>query len=58
MKRCSLRVLDGVFVYCLLAGLSLKGDGMASANKYKVPRMGFVNKMDRAGAVPCVLSSR
>ena len=48
----SLRVLDGgVFVYCSVGGVEPQSETVwRQANKYKVPRMGFVNKMDRAGA--------
>ena len=48
----SLRVLDGgVFVYCSVGGVEPQSETVwRQANKYKVPRMGFVNKMDRSGA--------
>lgn len=48
----SLRVLDGsVAVFCSVGGVEPQTETVwRQANKYKVPRMGFVNKMDRAGA--------
>jgi elongation factor G len=48
----SLRVLDGgVFVYCSVGGVEIQSETIwRQADKYKVPRMGFVNKMDRIGA--------
>jgi elongation factor G len=48
----SLRVLDGgVFVYCAVGGVEPQSETVwRQADKYKVPRMGFVNKMDRSGA--------
>ena len=48
----SLRVLDGaVAVFCSVGGVEPQSETVwRQANKYKVPRMGFVNKMDRAGA--------
>jgi elongation factor G len=48
----SLRVLDGgVFVYCAVGGVEPQSETVwRQADKYKVPRMGFVNKMDRVGA--------
>jgi len=48
----SLRVLDGaVAVFCSVGGVEPQSETVwRQANKYCVPRMGFVNKMDRAGA--------
>jgi elongation factor G len=48
----SLRVLDGaVAVFCSVGGVEPQSETVwRQANKYGVPRMGFVNKMDRAGA--------
>ncbi|NNF62499.1 MAG: elongation factor G [Gammaproteobacteria bacterium] len=48
----SLRVLDGaVAVFCSVGGVEPQSETVwRQANKYKVPRMAFVNKMDRAGA--------
>ncbi|OGT33953.1 MAG: translation elongation factor G [Gammaproteobacteria bacterium RBG_16_51_14] len=48
----SLRVLDGaVAVFCAVGGVEPQSETVwRQANKYKVPRVAFVNKMDRAGA--------
>jgi len=48
----SLRVLDGACaVFCAVGGVEPQSETVwRQANKYKVPRMVFVNKMDRAGA--------
>jgi len=48
----SLRVLDGaVAVFCAVGGVEPQSETVwRQANKYGVPRMAFVNKMDRAGA--------
>ncbi|MBY6203728.1 elongation factor G [Halomonas denitrificans] len=48
----SLRVLDGaVAVFCAVGGVEPQSETVwRQANKYEVPRMAFVNKMDRTGA--------
>ncbi|MFW6202896.1 MAG: elongation factor G, partial [Marinilabilia sp.] len=48
----SLRVLDGaVAVFCAVGGVEPQSETVwRQANKYGVPRLGFVNKMDRSGA--------
>ena len=48
----SMRVLDGaVMVYCAVGGVQPQSETVwRQANKYEVPRLAFVNKMDRQGA--------
>ncbi len=48
----SMRVLDGaVMVYCAVGGVQPQSETVwRQANKYQVPRLAFVNKMDRSGA--------
>jgi elongation factor G len=48
----SMRVLDGVVViFCAVGGVQPQSETVwRQANKYKVPRMAFINKMDRTGA--------
>ena len=47
-----MRVLDGVVaVFCAVGGVQPQSETVwRQANKYKVPRIAFVNKMDRMGA--------
>ena len=48
----SMRVLDGAcMVFCAVSGVQPQSETVwRQASKYKVPRLAFVNKMDRAGA--------
>lgn len=48
----SMRVLDGVvMLYCAVGGVQPQSETVwRQANKYKVPRIAFINKMDRLGA--------
>ncbi|MFX8999870.1 GTP-binding protein, partial [Acinetobacter baumannii] len=48
----SLRVLDGlVAVYCAVGGVQPQSETVwRQANKYGVPRIAYINKMDRLGA--------
>ena len=48
----SLKVLDGALaLFCAVGGVEPQSETVwRQANKYNVPRIGFVNKMDRAGA--------
>src|SRR2546421_2405384 len=48
----SLRVLDGgVCVFCAVGGVEVQSEKVwFQANKYKVPRLAYVNKLDRMGA--------
>lgn len=51
VERC-LRVLDGVVaVFCAVAGVEPQSETVwRQADKYRIPRLAFVNKMDRIGA--------
>ncbi|MDP2106536.1 MAG: elongation factor G, partial [Desulfobulbaceae bacterium] len=51
VERC-LRVLDGaVAVFCAVGGVEPQSETVwRQANKYKIPRIAFINKMDRVGA--------
>lgn len=48
----SMRILDGVvMIYCAVGGVQPQSETVwRQANKYKVPRIAFINKMDRIGA--------
>ncbi|WMY97359.1 MAG: elongation factor G [Arsenophonus sp.] len=48
----SMRILDGVvMVYCAVGGVQPQSETVwRQANKYQVPRIAFINKMDRTGA--------
>src|SRR5687767_3261660 len=48
----SMRVLDGaVAVFCAVGGVQPQSETVwRQANKYKVPRIAYINKMDRTGA--------
>ncbi|HAW50017.1 TPA: elongation factor G [bacterium] len=48
----SLRVLDGVIaIFCAVGGVQPQSETVwRQANRYRIPRIAFVNKMDRAGA--------
>src|SRR4051812_12081044 len=48
----SMRVLDGLLaLFCAVSGVEPQSETVwRQANRYKVPRIGFVNKMDRSGA--------
>ena len=48
----SLRILDGaIAVFCAVGGVEPQSETVwRQANKYKVPRLAFINKMDRSGA--------
>jgi len=59
----SLKVLDGALaLFCAVGGVEPQSETVwRQANKYNVPRIGFVNKMDRAGALiscVCVIKSK
>ena len=48
----SLRVLDGaIAIFCAVGGVESQSETVwHQANKYKVPRIAFINKLDRSGA--------
>lgn len=56
----SLRILDGaVAVFCAVGGVQPQSETVArQADKYKVPRITFINKMDRVGANYCNVISQ
>ena len=58
----SLRVLDGaVATFCAVGGVEPQSETVwRQADKYNVPRLGYVNKMDRTGATswPCARRSK
>src|SRR6266550_3087743 len=58
----SLRVLDGaVAVFCAVGGVEPQSETVwRQADKYRVPRIAFINKIDRVGADPdrCVVQIR
>ena len=59
-KSSAPAVLDGLCtVFCAVGGVQPQSETVwRQANKYKVPRLAFVNKMDRAGANFCGSTSR
>ena len=46
----SLKVLDGAVAFDGVAGVEPQSETVRQADKYKVPRICFVNKLDRTGA--------
>ena len=58
----SMRVLDGVIaVFCSVGGVQPQSETVwRQANRYHVPRVAFVNKMDRTGAnfFPCLRTGK
>ena len=55
----SMRVLDGaVIVFCAVRGVESQSETVwRQADRYKVPRIAFINKMDREGADPGAVTS-